>query len=150
MYNSHAGRPLIIVMLVGTDIIQIKSFPHYLHFFNMLMYSALMDCPLLSFSHKMLGTICFSAEIKIIGTHLPYFWSCFCFVLMHRPTSYENSLVSLEGQCWFLSHQLSVSERAGMLIINSKTEALVQPSLEQCLWQCWLTTQQSFLDAQMF
>lgn len=98
MYNSHAGRPLIIVVLVGTDIIQIKSFPHYLHFFNTLMYSALMDCPLLSFSHKMLGTICFSAEIKIIGTHLPHFWCSFCFVLKHGPPNEEKGLSSLEGQ----------------------------------------------------
>lgn len=73
MYNSHAGRPLIIVVLVGTDIIQIKSFPHYLHFFNTLMRSALIDCPLLSFPHKMLGTICFCGEIKIIGTRCIFY-----------------------------------------------------------------------------
>lgn len=91
MYNSCAGRPLIIVVLVGTDIIQIKSFPHYLHFFNTLMYAALMDCPLLSFSHKMLGTICPSAELKTIGTRLPYFWFSPCFVLKRGPHNWKKA-----------------------------------------------------------
>lgn len=92
------------------------------------MYSALMDCPLLSFSHKMLGTICPSAELKIIGAHLPYFCS-FCFVLKQGPHNWKKDLMSLDRQCYFLSHQSS-SEKAGTLIINSKTKVLVQASLE--------------------
>lgn len=97
MYNSCAGRPLIIVVLVGTDIIQIKSFPHYLHFFNTLMYAALMDCPLLSFSHKMLGTICPSAELKNYWHSLAVFLVLSLLRFETGTPQLEERLDSLEG-----------------------------------------------------